>query len=381
MSRAIVYHSVDPQNVKSTYTAGDNVDFMLAFPGRSLELGSIRLEGVLSAKINGVQVPTAVDAGGPVNASDEIYMDPFVGAHSFVESVQTQMNGSQLETIQDYPRYVKMEVTAKQSQTDMMNSHNVCELKGPDLEASRQCLFGEQLQAQAAQDNQILPDFSIRPMVILNQASGLLPYRKSSDIRLTFNLEEVSKVLFGRDWDSADCTYELSELRVTFKSMMDGGPSSDGPLIFKRTISLKQTFETSVANLNMRVPGICQAFHVSFIPTAEEADSATNCLALHRVQGLSQVQYSYNDSTNALISYRLQDQVEWLGRYLESFQDPRDGSNAAVLTHVYGNDVFGLGLNLGGPIDLSQQKLTIQINSLTNEVTTAFFYFTSIISM
>ena len=380
MSRAIVYHSVDPQNVKSTYTAGGNVDFMLAFPGRSLELGSIRLEGVLSAKINGVQVPTAVD-GGPVNASDEIYMDPFVGAHSFVESVQTQMNGSQLETIQDYPRYVKMEVTAKQSQTDMMNSQNVCELKGPDLEASRQCLFGEQLQAQAAQDNQILPDFSIRPMVILNQASGLLPYRKSSDIRLTFNLEEVSKVLFGRDWDSADCTYELSELRVTFKSMMDGGPSSDGPLIFKRTISLKQTFETSVANLNMRVPGICQAFHVSFIPTAEEADSATNCLALHRVRGLSQVQYSYNDSTNALISYRLQDQVEWLGRYLESFQDPRDGSNAAVLTHVYGNDVFGLGLNLGGPIDLSQQKLTIQINSLTNEVTTAFFYFTSIISM
>ena len=162
---------------------------------------------------------------------------------------------------------------------------------------------------------------------------------------------------------------------------MDGGPSSDGPLIFKRTISLKQTFETSVANLNMRVPGICQAFHVSFIPTAEEADSATNCLALHRVRGLGQVQYSYNDSTKALISYRLQDQVEWLGRYLESFQDPRDGSNAAVLTHVYGNDVFGLGLNLGGPIDLSQQKLTIQINSLTNEVTTAFFYFTSIISM
>jgi len=129
------------------------------------------------------------------------------------------------------------------------------------------------------------------------------------------------------------------------------------------------------------VPAVCQALHASFFRTADEGNSVLNTLELQQIPGLNNVQFTYNDSTNALISYRLTDNVQWIGRYLESFRDPRNGTNAATLTNIYSNDVSGLGLDFGGPIDLSSNKLSIQIDSGIAESYTCYMYFSSFFIM
>ena len=377
----VVYHSCDPQNVKDTYVQGDNIDYLLSFPGRSLEMGSVRLEGVLNVFVANTEVPT--QAAPEV---DIIFMDNFTGAHSFVSSIQTQIAGSQVETISEYPRWVKMATTATESQTDMLNSENVCELKTPNAESSRVVLMGEALQTQTgaahnAAPNRTRPDFSFKPLCVLNSSAGLLPYRKSSDIRVMITLEQIVSAMFGKDWARANCRYELSELRITFRSVPDAGPQFDQPISMKRIVNVTETFNTTQANLNMRVPAVCSAFHASFLRTSQIGVAADNELALERLPGLSAVNFTYNDSSNALISYQLENQVEYVGRYLESFGDHRDGTNAASLSNIYGNNVWGLGLSLGGPVDLSRQKLAIDIRSGITESYSAFFYFISYMSL
>jgi hypothetical protein len=302
-----------------------------------------------------------------------------------VEQISTDIGGTMVETIPDYPRLVKAVTTATKSQTDMFNSGQVCELKTPCMEIAREVLMGEHvpLDTGTPADNRINPDFSIRPMCSLNKARGVLPYRKSGDVRVTINLARAADVLFGRDMNSGTVSYVLRNLRCTFRSQPDKGPAFDQPIIMQRHLALKQNIASTQANLQMKVPAVCDSFMCTFLPQTEVGQDAPNVLALARPPGISEVQYMFNDASNQYITFRLTDQVQWLGRYLDSFRDSRDGTNAAKLGNVYSNQVFGLGLDFGGPIDLSRQKFSIAINSaVTNNAPyAAFLFFSSTLTL
>lgn len=374
----IVYHSVDPQNLKTTYTSFDQCDFLLSYEGRALELGSVRIEAELEVTVAGELFGLSA-----TSQSDLVYCDPFTGAHAVVEQISTDIGGTMVETVPDYPRLVKAITTATQSQTDMFNSGNVCELKTPCMEIAREVLMGEHTPADTgtAADNRINPDFSIRPMCSLNKASGVLPYRKSGDVRVTINLARAADVLFGKDMTGS--SYVLRNLRCTFRSMPDQGPKFDQPIVMQRHLALKQNIASTQANLQMKVPAVCDSFMCTFLSQSEVGQDAPNVLALARPPGISEVQFMFNDATNQYITYRLTDQVQWLGRYLDSFRDSRDGTNAAKLGNVFSNQVFGLGLDFGGPIDLSRQKLSIAINSDVSNTSpyAAYLFFSSMLTL
>lgn len=374
----IVYHSVDPQNLKTTYTSFDQCDFLLSYEGRSLELGSVRIEAELEVSVGGELFGTT-----GTSQNQLVYMDSFTGAHAVVEQISTDVGGTMVETVPDYPRLVKAVTTATQSQTDMFNSGNVCELKAPCMEIAREILMGEHtpIDTGTAADNRINPDFSIRPMCSLNKAVGVLPYRKSGDVRVTINLARAADVLFGRDV-AATSTYVLRNLRCTFRSVPDQGPKFDQEIVMQRHLALKQNIASTQANLQMKVPAVCDSFLCTFLPQSEVGQNAPNVLALARPPGISEVQYMFNDAANQYITYRLTDQVEWLGRYLDAFRNA-DGTNAAKLGNVYSNQVFGLGLDFGGSIDLSRQKLSIAINSAVtnNDPYAAYLFFSSVLTL
>ena len=168
---------------------------------------------------------------------------------------------------------------------------------------------------------------------------------------------------------------------AAWRSFADAGPAADQPLVLRRTLSLKQNMASVNANLQMKVPAVCTGFSATFQPTSNVNDADANTLALHRIPGLSSVQVLFNDSTNQYITYQMLTQPEWFGRYLESFRDPRTGTNAASLNNIFSNDVFGLGLDFSGPIDLSNQKLSVQIRSGIAENFTAYFQFHSLITL
>jgi len=60
MSTPFLYHSIEPENSKATYTEYDNVDFVMNFEGRKLVCNTVRLEG--SIKVSPLTV-----AAGKVN--------------------------------------------------------------------------------------------------------------------------------------------------------------------------------------------------------------------------------------------------------------------------------------------------------------------------
>jgi len=87
MTTPFLYHSVEPENSKSSYTEYDNVDFVMNFEGRKLICNTVRLEGLLRVTTAGANLP--VSAGGDV--TKKIYIDPSVGIHSVIDSVQTSL--------------------------------------------------------------------------------------------------------------------------------------------------------------------------------------------------------------------------------------------------------------------------------------------------
>jgi len=270
----------------------------------------------------------------------------------------------------------------------MFNAENACEMKVPSYELAREQLMGEVVAANPGNNGagdslydpmRNNPDFSIKPVCVLNNASGAVPYRKSGDIHLTINLARVGAALFGFDVDN-DVNYSVKNLRVFFRSAADAGPQFDQPILATRVLSVKQNFDTTNASLQVRVPAVCNGVSVSALETAKVNSLTANVLDLDKIESVTQVEYLFNDATNQLITYRLRSQPEWIERYLDSFKDG-ENKNAATFSNIASNNAWGLGLNFGGAIDLSNQNFALQINREDTTPYTMYFYFHSFVSL
>ena len=124
----ILLHSVVPQNEKATYSQGDQIDFLIDFPGRKLIPGSVRLEALCETE----------KSAGAANDTNFLQLDNQAGAHCFIDSVTTEMaNLGVVETINsDYARYVKMKTQASVSKADLNTSRYVPEWRASERRTS-----------------------------------------------------------------------------------------------------------------------------------------------------------------------------------------------------------------------------------------------------
>lgn len=361
-----MYHTVIPENNKVTFSEYDNVDFVLTFEGRALNLNSVRIEGDLTVKQNGALLST--DA----NFFKDIKLDHLAGAHSFVESIQTSFfNGSNLiENLSEYPRYLKMKNACRKARGDMNNGSNVCELLAPTDRMTNLVLKGVTPPANTnnAGTGNILepipPDFSFKPEIALNnaQSEGLnvLPYDKSGAIRLTINLARVNACLFGQDVDG-QTTYEISNLQVSFSSVPQSPDMMDNKVVMATIQSVKPSLESGFANVGVKVPAVCNSVSISFQLQNEENTAQNNNLQLQSVPNLTELQYLFNDSTNSLVSYLLRDYEEVVSRGIESMFST--GRNSLGIQQLANNEGFVAGLFFDDFIDLRNQKFNVQITS------------------
>ena len=366
----ITYHRVIPENLKDAYVEFDQVDFNMDFKDRALVLGSVRLEGEVRVTKGGATLETI--------PTQQINLDGMVGAHSFVENYTTSIKGgSIIENITEYPRYAKMAMTATAGRSDMNNSNNVCELKAPLDDMTNQMLQGVVPKVQPGVALRLDPDFSIKPLICLNSGAGNLSEKKTGPIRLSLQLVRNNGALFGNDMD-ATVSYELRNLRLRFTSVPDEG---SGSVVLKTKLNIKQSLQSSFSNIQTKVPAVCTAVSVSFQEQANENTATNNNLALDKVPNLSQTQFLFNDSTNTLITYQIKNVSEVLQRYIDSFMDT--GRNFLSLQNLANNNGFGIGLDLGQAIDLSNQKFSLQVDSDLSSATPliAYMYFHSFIEM
>ena len=119
LQQRVLYHQVQPQSEKSSYTQFDQCSFLISVgSGRSLLPQSVRVLGDIRVLNAGVRTQ-----------SDRCW-DKNIGAGSFIDSVSVQtQNQGLLENIQNYARYVAMDSCATLNELDMLNSLNMCEFE------------------------------------------------------------------------------------------------------------------------------------------------------------------------------------------------------------------------------------------------------------
>lgn len=367
LRQTVLYHQVEPQATQDKYTAFDNVDFVINVgEGRRLLKNSVRILGDLQ-----------INTTGSTRSVGNVGFDRVAGAHAFIDSCQvSSINQGLIENITNYGRWVSMAGHASYDRNDMVNSNLACELR-----ASKQTItdfYGRGIVTETDGSGVAVQttdaDFSIKPICALNRMSGDdLPSSKSGAITLTINLQRDRVVLMG-DAQVADSNYELKNLRVTYQSVADDGSSSQTGM---RTIyNIKSNILSGAASISANVPALCSSVVMSFCDTAVENQLNENSLGLEEPQALTEVQYLFNDQTNSLITYVLEDRTEMLERFIDAMGV--SGHNQVSKDVFKSNQGFALGLDFDGLVDLSKNRFTVQLQTgANNSPSNAYLYFSS----
>jgi len=372
---SIQYHQVFPENTLVTYSgdAQTQVDFLLTYEGRALEMNSIRLNFDLNI------TPVGGADFANVRSDPNLFYDQSAGLHGVVQSCVTSVNGAVIENLNEYGRMVAMESQSTMTSDERNVASASCEGKVVNQRLTNLFLrgvvageFTDDLNGTTSNYETALiekPSASLKPRICLNKCfteDGSLPllsFSRSGVIRISFRLARSTAFLFGSDADGS--SYSLSNLRLTYVSRDDSRDLA--PILSRGITNVKQAITSSSANIQAIIPGSARAVSVSFQPQANENKAYYNNLQLYKIPSLSQVQYLFNDSTNQYITFIIKSEIESLERYLQSFKDT--GSNSASLQNIVTNNSYGLGTSLGQYVNLANSKFSIQIQSAIGTAT------------
>jgi hypothetical protein len=373
------YNISQPENVKSSYSEFDTVDFKLSYVGRKLVGGSVRLLADVSVSSN-------------TDLTETIAYDGFVGGHSFIDTATVSFqNVGQVENIRFYSRYVSAKAKASLSKDDLFNSAYVCEARCPsDLMASAM-LKGLAPYGQETVFDPISPpnsggsfgralDIAPKLDLCLNNMLGdnLLPYAKTGDIFLSLTLPRNVSILYGSDAIGSTKTYSLSNMRLSYTTVVDDGKYSPKYAMRVRT-DLKQSVQSSFANISTKVPIVADAFFATFIETAKENNVEYNSLQNQRLPLLSRLEFLWNDSLSQQYTYEIDNEQQILENYIKAVSKVI-GDNNANTNVVASNDSYGVGLSFGQFIDLSKSKIGINISSAVDNTKpyTCYLFFSGV---
>jgi len=366
MSGRVNFHSVIPDNnIESGYKEFDVVDFTLSFPGRMMALNQIRLTGE-------VQVTT----DGATHVTDQhVQFDELVGAHALFSAIQTQVLGQTINNIFEYPRLVKMLTAATENSADMNMASNLCELRAPCASVAEELLRREKIPVQHTVNVNRTCDFSVKPLIALNQVYGnraYLSYQKSGDIRLTVTMNRFASALFGISVD-ANYQYNVTNFRCEFMSYPDDADMS--PILYKNRQILKQSIESGTAQLNFNFPMMANTVYGSFLEQTKENEPVDNNYALAKPPAVDELQFFYNNTTNEYISYVMRSQAEILDYAIDAVGTTN--RNSATLKKLRDNNGYLVGIRMNEMVDLMQTKISMVLNSAINNTNPHIFYLCS----
>jgi len=357
-------HQILPDLVKQDgeYSPQDILDFNLQFSGRRMLPNTVRFQGSLKCEVDEKQ---------------DIKFDHMVGAHGVIDTITTSFsNVGQIESINNYPRYISMTQNATQSVNDMMNSKNSVELKSPDPQYSQMILTGYRPKpsnvlsdVDSRVGDKILPDFSLMPKFCLNRivatqgGDDSVPFTKTGNIRISIEITRSLEFLYGADMiNSTD--YRVVDPRITFLSIPDDGSPAQ-PLQVSVEYTLKQSILSDDVVISTRVPALANGCSVSFQEQTHEGTTDYNNVELEPLPNLREVQFLFNNNTNTLITYLLRDAVEIVDKYLESMKMSNGSHSNSSLQLAKGGKGSSncVGLDFQEFIQLNNQSFQIQMKT------------------
>ena len=371
---AFKLHSVIPENSKPNYTEYNLLDFVCSFPNRKMLSNTVRLSFDVRVQQNNTNL-----------VAEDIKMSSAVGSHNFIEGITTEMATGQIESIHTYARQVQMVAGATKDLNDYNNGAMSVELRSSDDIYTSIQLRGESIVNRVANSDVNLDNsVSLKPMFCLNRATSAdksgdvgISFAKSGNVRITFQLARYYDALFGSDVDSTT-SYKIFNPRLEFMSVADDGVKN--AIQFRVAHSIKQLVNSSLSNLGLKAPVVCDSASVSFIQQSRQSQPQFDDTACEQLPNITRLDFNWNNSTNQGVTYTIKNNVEIMYRYLESLKT--SGHNSASLPVLSANKSAGVGISFGEFIDLSKTILNVAITSEVNSANpyTAIFYFNGIVA-
>jgi hypothetical protein len=191
-------------------------------------------------------------------------------------------------------------------------------------------------------------------------------------MKISLRVAPETTALWGNATIGTDIKYRLSNVNCTFRSIPDDGVYSK-QYTYMIKGDLKQSIQSNFTNITTKFPlQNCTSMFASFIPQSLDNSNQGDSLACHQLPSVDELQFLFNDSSNQLITYQLDNQEEILSNFVDAL-----GStvNACSLSNVYANKSWGIGLPFSAPINLSGQKLSLNLKSDVNSNTPYIGYF------
>jgi hypothetical protein len=360
----VVYHSVNAEPQKSSYSEFEVVDFFIK-SDRNLVKNSLRLEGEI--QMNSAGSTRLVFA-------DNVGFNPRLGMHGLLKNVVVSIGGQVVENLQEgYAKYINLVESSGRTLDGVYNSDKLCELQCPNIHAAYALASG--VKQDAGNSNFQDPDFSFKPNCCLNKMSDNLPLSRVGMVKVSVTLARNASFMMG-DGVDADCNYSLKNLRLTYRTT----EAADVPQVEMKTVSvIKQTLNNPFSNIDARVNSDVESVVVSFIRQSEENDLKKDSNRLAQPEGIEEVQFLINDSTNGYLQYVIDNPSDMVSRGLEAMRD--GGSTNANYENIKASDGFLTGLKFPRVMNFSNNKLSMQVKSQVSNLIpyNVYMYFHNVV--
>jgi len=281
------YNSAQPSNIKSTYSEYDQVDFTCKpSKGRAVQANSFRFSGNLLVAKKTIASPTQAVL---VTPEDQVFMNPFVGAHGIIKNISSIANDRILENISFYGRIVGQKTQAENSLEELTSSsYHTPELKG----LQNNVLLG------ASTGTQGIP-FSIKPVIALNRSSGDLGQSKFNQMKILMTLGSAVEAFYCSKPQPAAGSPDLitglefivSNLQLSWYEV----PEVSIPrIVFRTTYLTTQTVNSFSSNLYVTSPTVFDSVSCSFIRQANRNKIYKDDMLCEYIRGIIRVEFTIN---------------------------------------------------------------------------------------
>lgn len=347
----IRYSAVPPRAQRQQYMPGETMTFIVESPGRACLPGSFRLCGQLIVK----------DASGnTISPQSLIYFDPYLGAHAFFDKFITYTQSSgEIEAVHDYPRGVKVAKATSTHMDDMYSTADLTELRAP-IEQYTAAYISAGL------------DFVMQPMIAINRSTAPIPYSKTGFIEFLITLNTSTRALYGQNAKGA--TFVLMNPVLRWTSIPEVPGMAQLPLLMRTIQVARLYYATDEDSVATRMPGGTVYDGVSYVFTNHNQDPSVDNDYAMEFPGVKSVKFWINDAYAGTIAYTITSRGEMLRDFIRSVT-PEAESTSAVLAKIRNNDVYGLGMHLSRPLDLSKNELHMQLDTNAGSVGRAYNIF------
>lgn len=371
-----IYKAVKPVNVKTLYTAGDNIEIPLSYVGQSLI--SVRVVGKLYPLDSANANPNTPFQG------KRIYYDNYSGADGLLAQVQVKYQAlGSLDFIPRYARHTKRKIIATRALDSL----------GTETDLAARLIVATQAQTQGMlegtyydpvdrADGGWIPFVWELDHTSLNTHDGPMPFAMTGAPTIMLTLANFRDFIFGPDYVEGTTTWALRDLVCEY-TVVPTTPQHMVPITYTTLHVDETSLITNVYNVNLPVKGLVSGVTLDFISQSNfDTRGLTNGLQFAPPPGIApyggdpadytsyhygieRLRYAINDNESSLVTFQLVSREELVYNGLRVY----DGNplNFASLIRRFSDpespDCYFIGVPFGSLIDLAQRQFGAEIYS------------------